>query len=431
MNIVLLTNTFTPHVGGVARSVQAFTDEYRRRGHRVLVVAPAFPDTPAHETDVVRIPAIQNFNASDFSVALPFPTGLKDTLDDFGPHIVHSQHPFLLGMTAVRIARHRRLPLVFTHHTLYEEYTHYVPGDSPVLKRFVIELATHYANLSDQVFAPSESIRDLLMERGVTRPILVVPTGVQVERFAHGDGRAFRERHGIPPDAFVVGHLGRLAEEKNLGFLATSVAAFLDRRPEARFLVVGAGPAEGDIRRTFAEAGLAERLHVAGVLEKEALADSLHAMDVFAFASRSETQGMVLTEAMAAGLPVVALDAPGAREVVEDGADGRLVAEQDAAVFADALEWVASRDAKARTALVRGALDTAEAYSMPRSAQKALACYEHLTPESGDSSAEEEKGWEQVMARIRTEWDIVRSLTRAGDGALSEGRAEDRSGGGA
>lgn len=428
MNIVLLTNTFTPHVGGVARSVQAFTDEYRRRGHRVLVVAPAFPDTPAHETDVVRIPAIQNFNASDFSVALPFPTGLKDTLDDFAPDIVHSQHPFLLGMTAVRIARHRRLPLVFTHHTLYEEYTHYVPGDSPVLKRFVIELATHYANLSDQVFAPSESIRDLLEERGVTRPILVVPTGVQVERFAHGDGGAFRERHGIPADAFVVGHLGRLAEEKNLGFLATSVAAFLGEQREARFLVVGSGPAEEGIRRTFAEAGLAERLHVAGVLEKEALADALHAMDVFAFASKSETQGMVLTEAMAAGLPVVALDAPGAREVVDDGANGRLVAGEDAAVFADALGWVAALEGEGRAALVRGARDTAEAYSMPRSADKALACFEHLRPEPEERSVEEEKGWEQVMARIRTEWDIVRSLTRAGDGALSEGRAEGRGG---
>ncbi|MBS1220006.1 MAG: glycosyltransferase, partial [Proteobacteria bacterium] len=162
MNIVMLTNTFTPHVGGVARSVESFAEEYRKRGHRVLVVAPEFSDMPLEEVDVVRVPAIQNFNASDFSVALPVPSRLAETLDDFRPDIVHSQHPFLLGMTAVRIARYRQLPLVFTHHTLYEQYTHYVPGDSPALKRFVIELATRYANLCDQVFAPSESIRDLL-----------------------------------------------------------------------------------------------------------------------------------------------------------------------------------------------------------------------------------------------------------------------------
>ncbi|MDZ7750110.1 MAG: glycosyltransferase [Gammaproteobacteria bacterium] len=424
MNIVLLTNTFTPHVGGVARSVQAFAEEYRERGHRVLVVAPEFPDAPRGETDVVRIPAIQRFNASDFSVALPFPAGLKETLDDFRPHIIHSQHPFLLGMTALRIARHRRLPLVFTHHTLYEEYTHYVPGDSALLKRFVIELATHYANLSDQVFAPSESIRDLLLERGVTRPILVVPTGVRVERFAHSIGRAFRERAGIPGDAFVVGHLGRLAEEKNLAFLATAVAAFMTEHPRAHFLVVGVGPAAEAMGRTFARAEMADRLHMAGVLEGEDLADALAAMNVFAFASRSETQGMVLIEAMAAGLPVVALDAPGAREVVADGTNGRLIPHQDIAAFAAGLAWLAARDEEAAAALVQAARDTAEAYSMPRSAETALSCFEQLKREPAEHSAAEERGWEQVMARIKTEWDIVRSLTRAGDGALGEGRTD-------
>ena len=118
MNILILTNTFTPHVGGVARSVEAFTAEYRRRGHRLLIVAPEFPDMPQDEVDVLRINAIQNFNASDFSVALPIHPQLSETIDAFRPDIVHSQHPFLLGTTACRLARHRELPLVFTHHTL-------------------------------------------------------------------------------------------------------------------------------------------------------------------------------------------------------------------------------------------------------------------------------------------------------------------------
>src|SRR3990172_3888517 len=128
MNIVMFTNTYTPHVGGVARSVEAFSGAYRRRGHRVLVVAPEFADQPQHEEDVVRIPAIQNFNGSDFSVVLPVPGSLDDVLDAFKPDIVHAHHPFLLGNTAVRVARFRELPLVFTHHTLYEQYTHYVPA---------------------------------------------------------------------------------------------------------------------------------------------------------------------------------------------------------------------------------------------------------------------------------------------------------------
>ena len=163
MNIALLTNTFTPHVGGVARSVDAFAKAYRELGHHVLVVAPEFDDAPEYETDVFRIPAIQHFNGSDFSVVLTVPSELSDYMEEFKPDIIHSQHPFLLGWTAVRMARMLDLPLVFTHHTLYEQYTHYVPGYSPGMKRFIIELSTRYANLTDQVFAPSESIHDLLI----------------------------------------------------------------------------------------------------------------------------------------------------------------------------------------------------------------------------------------------------------------------------
>jgi len=117
-------------------------------------------------------------------------------------------------MTALRIARYRELPLAFTHHTLYEQYTHYVPADSPTFKQFVIELAIHYANLTDQVFAPSESIASLVKEREVNAPISVIPTGVDMKRFRYGEGRGFRSTLGIPEEAFVIGHVGRLARRR-------------------------------------------------------------------------------------------------------------------------------------------------------------------------------------------------------------------------
>ncbi|MHB1437844.1 MAG: glycosyltransferase, partial [Thiobacillus sp.] len=350
----------------------------------------------------------------------------SDTLDAFRPDIVHSQHPFLLGMTAVRVARRRGLPLVFTHHTLYERYTHYVPGDSPALKRFTIELATRYANLADQVFAPSESIRDLLQQRGVVTPIAVVPTGVRLEHFARGDGPAFRRRMGIPADAFVVGHLGRLAPEKNLEFLAQAVADFVGSHPRAHFLVIGSGPSETAMCDVFARAGLEARLHVGGILKQQALADALHAMDLFAFASTSETQGMVLTEAMAAGLPVVALDAPGVREVVRDRHNGRLLREATSAVFSAALQWVAALPAESLRDLKQAALETAEAFSMPRSADKALACYEALKPGKAGGSGEDVSAWEEVMTAIRTEWDILKSVAGAGDAAFGAGLFSDK-----
>lgn len=426
MNIVMLTNTYTPHVGGVARSVEAFTAEYRRCGHRVLVVAPEFDNMPRNETDVIRIPAIQNFNGSDFSVVLPVSGLLTETLDDFQPDLVHAHHSFLLGMTALRVARYRKLPLVFTHHTQYEQYTHYVLGGSPTLRRFIIELDTRYANLCDQVFAPSESIAGLLRERGVKTPIAIVPTGVNVEHFAQGDGSGFRKKLGIPENAFVAGHLGRLAPEKNLLFLAEAVAAFLKSEPRACFLLAGNGPLEADVRAIFEREGLSPRLYLAGILESRQLVDAYHAMDVFAFSSKSETQGMVLTEAMAAGVPVVGLDAPGVREVVKDRRNGLLLHEESTSAFASALQWMAGLVWTERQALKQYALDTAEEFSMSHSTATALACYEALRARTlADHSAEDEQ-WEHVLHLIKAEWDILKGLTGAAVAALGDSKTQDR-----
>jgi glycosyltransferase involved in cell wall biosynthesis len=331
-------------------------------------------------------------------------------------------------MTALRAARVRQLPLVFTHHTLYEQYTHYVPGDSLALKRFAIELATRYANQCDQVFAPSNSIRELLKERGVTVPIEVVPTGVCLENFTEGDGAALRKQLGIPPDAFVVGHLGRLAPEKNLEFMTQAVADFMTAHPNSHFIVIGKGPSEAAMRAIFQQAGLGSRLHMVGVVQQQPLADTLHAMDVFAFASKSETQGMVLTEAMAAGLPVVALDAPGVREVVRDIVNGRQLHEDTVGAFSTALSWVAGLAPAQRSALQRQALKTADAYSMPRCADRALACYEASISRVGVGSMDDDIYWEDVVTWIRTEWNILKSLAEAGDAAIGSARLSDQNG---
>jgi 1,2-diacylglycerol 3-alpha-glucosyltransferase len=417
MNIAIFTNTFTPHVGGVARSVEAFVAEYRKLGHRVLVVAPEFANMPEQETDVFRVAAIQNFNASDFSVALPFVDQLSEVLDEFAPDIIHSQHPFLLGMTALRTARYRQIPLVFTHHTLYEQYTHYVPGDSSTMQRFAVELATRYANLCDQVIAPSQSIADLLQQRGVNTPIEVVPTGVYPQRFASGDGAAVRKQHAIAADATVIGHLGRLAPEKNLAFLAHAVANVAVEKPEVHFLVIGAGPSEQEIEHIFAQAGVADRLHMTGVLQQQALIDALHAMDVFAFASFSETQGIVLTEAMAAGLPVVALDASGVREVVQHERNGLLIQEHTTAAFASALKQITAATAQQRETLKQGAKATAEEHAMSRSAAKALQCFRALA-EHQPGTPRAERDWEDALAWVKAEWDILRSMAEAGTAAV-------------
>ncbi|WP_241521138.1 glycosyltransferase [Kineobactrum sediminis] len=421
----MLTNTYLPHVGGVARSVAAFTAEYRRQGHRVLVVAPEFEKQPPNEEDVVRIPAIQHFNGSDFSAVLPVSGLLNTELDNFKPDIVHSHHPYLLGMTAMRIARFRQLPLVFTHHTLYEQYTHYVPVDSPAFRRFVIELATRYANLSDQVFAPSESIAKLLHERGTTAPVTVIPTGIKLSDFSNADGGRVRARLGIPDNAFVVGHLGRLAPEKNLEFLATAIARFLKNNAGAHFILAGEGPSAGPVREILSREGVLGQLHDIGIVKHPELADTYAAMNVFAFASTSETQGMVLTEAMAAGVPVVGIDATGVREVIRDEYNGRLLQESTVDDFVAALQWVSASDSKTREALHTAALATAEKFSMERTAGSALACYEKLIAQGAAARAEEYGSWESTMNLVKTEWDIIQGLAAATGAAI---RGNDQSG---
>jgi 1,2-diacylglycerol 3-alpha-glucosyltransferase len=344
MRILMMTNTYTPVVGGMEESIRAFTDRFRERGHKVMIVAPEFENMLQREEGVVRIPAIQKFNRSDFSVNLPIPGLLPKLMHAFKPDIVHSHHPFLIGDIALRLSGQYSIPLIFTYHTMFEEYLHYLPFHNEVVKRFVIELAAGYASLTDQVVVPSESIRKILLERGVEAPINVVPTGVDADHFAKGKGRKIRDQYGIPQNAFVVGLVGRLAAEKNLEFLATAVSAFMNARESAHFLIVGKGPFENTIKSIFINAGLEKRVHFTGLLRNQELIDSYHAMDIFAFSSHSETQGLVITEASAAGIPIVAIDAPGVREVVKDGKNGRLIYEQDQSKFVSALSWCADQD---------------------------------------------------------------------------------------
>lgn len=419
MKILMMTNTFTPHVGGVARSVETFVKAFRQRGHRVLVIAPEFEDMPDRELDIVRVPAIRKFNGSDFSVRLPIPGHMHDALESFGPEIVHSHHPFMMGATALRVSSQFNIPIVFTNHTMYEQYTHYVPMDSPAMKRFVIKLTTGYANLCDAVISPSESIAAILRERGVTTPIHSIPTGIDLGRFTTGGGAGFRSAMRIPRGAYLIGHVGRLAPEKNLGFLSQAVAAYMNRDKGAHFLLVGTGPAKDEAVQIFAKAGLSDRLHLAGVLGDPLLTSAYASMDVFAFASTTETQGMVLAEAMAARVPVVAIDAPGAREVVEDGKNGRLLMEQSAVEFAAALGWVGQQIKRDRTKLRRAAYTRAKGFSIDVCAERVLDLYAELIQVHREREGIEGSVWDTALKMIGTEWELLTNRLGAAGAAMT------------
>lgn len=426
MRIMMMTNTYLPHVGGVARSVSAFSDALRHKGHDVLVIAPEFDDATADEKHVVRVTALQNFNGSDFSVIVPSDGFLQEQLNTFRPEIIHSHHPFLLGGAAQRLATINSIPLVFTHHTLYEQYTHYAPGDSQFMKRFVAALSTEYANLAQLVIAPSESIRDLLKERGVTTPVQVIPTGVAEVFFKAGDGPAFRKVMGIPADAFVVGHVGRLALEKNLAFMAEVVARFLKANPRAWFLLVGTGPARAEIEAIFAKHKVSGRVVTAGSLGQPILTSAYRAMNVFAFASQSETQGMVLTEAMATGTPVVAVNASGVREVLRDRVNGIMLKRQSRSGFVKALQEMFDAAPAQRSKYRRAALQTAQQFSLENSVEQLEQQYEQLLASNAVASPQAVDAWESVRKKISAEWSIFSNLAAAAGKALSRDNDQAR-----
>ncbi|MFG0331806.1 MAG: glycosyltransferase [Maioricimonas sp. JB049] len=411
MNILMLTNVYTPLVGGVTRSIQTFVQGLRERGHRVLIVAPLArgqPD-PDDEVDVIRYPAIPEFYLHKYSLPLPIPGFLMTQLADFQPDVIHSHHPFLLGQSAKRGAALWNVPLVYTHHTQYEKYIGEETEYQKRLSLLVSELLNAYLKVCDGVIAPSQSIADRLAA-DVHSPLEVIPTGVSLQRYGAGDGAAVRRRLGIPDGAFVAGHLGRLSPEKNCPFLAAAVFTFLQRHPLARFLLVGDGPSREVFEDAAERFGCSDRLHLTGMLDGEDVVEAYHAMDVFAFASHSETQGMVLAEALASGLPVVAVDASGVRDIVEDGRNGRLLPEDDVERFAGALAEVAALDRAGRERLIGQARETATHFAIERSVDRVEQLYHRVV---AARTGGEDGMLDRSLTFLEHEWNAWGAMARA------------------
>ncbi|AQT70139.1 GDP-mannose-dependent alpha-mannosyltransferase [Anaerohalosphaera lusitana] len=423
----MMTNTYAPYFGGVDKSIRTFTQCFREKGHQVLIVAPK-ADQDYKEEGVVRVSAIKNFNDIGFPATLPLPGSLHKHIEKFQPEIVHSHFPFLIGSTAMRIAARYDLPLVFTYHTMYERYIHNVNLTSDRVRQFVITFTKGYANLCDQVIAPSNSVADVLRKRGVKTPITVIPTGVDTDKYAQGDGARFRQQVGLDPDDFVVGHVGRLAEEKNLKFLCQSAKKFLQAKPDAKLLIVGDGPSRKNLESLFDGTDVADRAVFAGMKSDQDLIDSYHAADVFAFSSLTETQGMVLAEAMAAGCPVVALKAPGVNDVLEHGSNGYLLEEDsDCDRFARMLSKYHDLSEDEKGSMRSAARQTAEDYSMNNCSDKMLAEYESVLSHKRRDPEKRERNWTLLLESLKAEWDLfLKYANAAGEMFSSHATVEER-----
>ncbi len=332
MRVALFTNNYLPFCGGVTISVETLCRGLAARGHDVWVFAPRLAGGPPDPPHVIRYPSVPAATYPDFSLAVPYSPRIARQVRALDIDIFHAHHPFLLGPAARRMGRRQHRPVVFTYHTRYEKYAHYVPLTRSLVEAAAIRLSTRFAARADAVIAPSQVIRDDLRARGVTVPIAVVPTGVDLQRFRPGDPATARRQLGLVSTGPVLLYVGRLDPEKSVGRVLLAFERIASIVPAARLLLVGQGTDGARLRGQARGLAAADRIVFLGVRAHAALAECYQAADLFLFASETETQGLVLAEAAASGLPAVAVGAPGSDEVVRDGDTGLLTKSEPAAL---------------------------------------------------------------------------------------------------
>jgi 1,2-diacylglycerol 3-alpha-glucosyltransferase len=379
LRVGLFTNNYLPMLGGVSTAVETLRSTLGALGHRVVVVAPRMAGAAA-DPGVVRVPAVPAPTYPDFGLPLPVMSALARHLAGLALDIVHVQHPFLLGGTGRRLARRLGRPLVFTYHTLYEKYAHYVPLPRPLVARTAVTWSTRFANTADLVIAPSAGVAARLRACGVRPPIEVVPTGVDLERFRPGDRPAARAALGWESGPRLL-YVGRLDREKNLDFLLDAFTQVATRHPGATLWLVGRGTHERALQRQARRFGLGERVRFVGPVGHDAIARYYQAADLFVFASTTETQGLAVLEAMAVGLPVVAVRASGVEEAVVDGVSGLLVPE-DREAFTGAVSELLADPALARK-LAAGAREAARPAAAAALAGRLVTLYRQLLAAEG------------------------------------------------
>lgn len=325
MRIGFFTCNASPLLNGLAVSIQQFAFHLRRLGHRVYIFAPRYPGRLEREPDVFRLPSLRV--PTHHGYALPIPVaavGLGRLMSRLDLQIIHTHHPFLVGPYALRLARRLRVPLVFTYHTLYEQYAHYVPVISPLAARLAELRSYAFCNRADLVIAPTSGVYQRLRRHGVTVPIDVIPTGIEPPEEPEESKALLRRRLGLPEEGPALLYVGRLAREKNLESLLRAAQAAVRVAPEVTLLLVGEGDEERSLRRLVARLEIASRVRFVGPVPHQAVSDWYRAADLFVFPSVSETQGLVVLEALAHGLPVLAVRSVGTSDFITDGVSGAL-----------------------------------------------------------------------------------------------------------
>lgn len=378
MKIGIFTDTFTPQINGVTSILEELDRVLTRQGHEVYIFAPAYFRAQRNENGrIFRFPALTAYFHKDSRIVIPYDRRAFAVFPKLD--VVYSHTPVSMGLLALRVARKYGLPHVHTYHTLFTEYLHYLPRLIRPTRRMAERMSAAFCNRCDAITTPSQAMKEELLRYGVHKPIYVLPFGVDIEPFEHPIRIDARSVLGLAPDEFFLLYAGRLGTEKNLHFLLRAFRMLLDRwqGPQSvRLVLAGGGPHRPIFEQYAQELQLGDRVIFTGFIPREDLVDYYRTADLFVFASKTETQGLVLMEAMAAGLPAVAVRAMGVTDVVFDGETGILVPE-DEQIFAQTVIGLL-QDTQRRKCLAENSKERARQMSIQHSVAKLLEIFVQL-----------------------------------------------------
>lgn len=376
MRVGFFTECYHPIVNGIVASVDALALGLRAAGHEVSCFAPKAPGYAEADGPVFRMPSLPLPTGTPYRLTLPLVSrrnrdGIIKRLD-----IIHVHSPFVTGWMGVRYARRYGIPIVYTYHTQLEEYAHYLPFEETATRRAATTLTRGFANSADAVIVPTPAMRDRLRSVGVTSLVEIVPSGIDVAHFAAGVRReGVRRACGVAPGERMALFVSRLAREKNVDLLLEALA--FHPGGTLRLVIAGSGPEAERLEQRARELGIAPRTRFLGPVDRRQLPDLYASADAFVFPSVSETQGLVLAEALAAGAHVIAVDTPQNRDVMAGSAH---LVEPNAAAFSAALEAIPTVADPARE---RAARLSACRFGIGEQTARVEALYERLVSKRG------------------------------------------------
>ncbi|MGQ9523554.1 MAG: glycosyltransferase [Armatimonadota bacterium] len=375
MRIGIFTEAYTPIVSGVVTSTKLLLAEFRRRGHDAQLYTPRYPGWNNDEPGVARFPSAAFPVRSWIPVTLPYSRRLLREIREAGLEVYHTQQPFIMGRLARHLARRYGAPLICTVHTQYEHYVHYVTPTAHRAARAVTRaLIRSFCNTCDVLTTPAKGMEQLLRSYGVTRPIHVIPNGLELEPYRSAEPHLVRRRFSVPDDAVLFLFLGRLAKEKNLTALLGAMQILVGSGYNAVAMLVGDGPERGPLEEAAQRMGIAHRVVFTGRVPHLETPAYHAAADVFVMPSVTEVNPYGVIEALAARKPVVATDSFGMREILTHEVDSLLVP-PDAESLAEAMARLAA-DPELRRSMSASASVKAEQFAIPRCADRFLEVYQ-------------------------------------------------------